>query len=78
MNDAASDDTPDGQDRIDDFLMRHGGAGQVPTRRETHNSGLAGLSEVHAADGYTLLCEWSASGSSQELKFSEIPPAVKV
>lgn len=77
MNASSGDTTPDGQDRIDDFLARHGGAAARPTRSETREAGLAGRSEVYAADGYVLVCEWSLSGTRQELNFTEIPPEPK-
>jgi hypothetical protein len=68
------DDSPDNQDRIDDFLARHGGAGTTAAKSATRDSGLEGWSEIYAADGYKLRCEWSRLGFGEELKFSEIPP----
>jgi hypothetical protein len=74
MNSASGDNSSDHQDRIDDFLARHGGAGSAPMASGTRDAGLSGWSEVHAADGYRLLCEWSRMGTREELKFSEIAP----
>jgi hypothetical protein len=71
---AGFDDTPDGADRVADFLARHGGASQRSATAETHNAGLAGRSQIYAADGYTLRCDWSQTGNQKELNFTEIPP----
>ena len=71
---ATDDDSSDRQERIDDFLARHGGAGSLPTREERTQEGLRGWYEVYAADGYRLHCDWSRTGSREELAFSEIPP----
>jgi hypothetical protein len=68
------DVSPDRQDRVNDFLARHGGPGPAPLREGELAAGLSGWSEVSAADGYTLRCEWSRMGSKEEMKFSEIPP----
>jgi hypothetical protein len=35
---------------------------------------MCGWSEVYAADGYRLRCDWSRMGSREEMKFSEIAP----
>lgn len=70
----AADASSDNEDRAQDFLARHGGAGSEPLREETLASGASGWSEMYAADGYTLRCDWSRLGSFQELKFTEIPP----
>lgn len=71
---AASDASPDSEERIQDFLARHGGAGSTPRLERRIPSGDAGWYEVHAADGYRLRCEWSRIGSRAELKFSEVAP----
>jgi hypothetical protein len=67
------DVTPDSQDRIRDFLDRHGGPG-ADLRQAADAAGIAGWYEVYAADGYRLRCEWSRMGSREELTFSEIGP----
>lgn len=67
------DVTPDSQDRIRDFLGRHGGPGAA--RREAVDAaGFVGWYEIYAADGYCLRCDWSRMGSREELKFAEIGP----
>ncbi|HEX4150808.1 MAG TPA: hypothetical protein VHY75_01225 [Steroidobacteraceae bacterium] len=69
--------TPDSQDRIEDFLARHGGACSTPRREGVAASGDGGWYEVYAADGYCLRCEWSRMGSREELRYSELPPRVR-
>ena len=69
----ANDVSSDSDDRIADFLARHGGAGRA-AREETQPAGNRGWSEVYAADGYTLRCDWSRMDSRNEMAFSEIPP----
>ena len=71
---ADGDMTPDHQDRIDDFLARHGGGGSTPKRDERNASGDEGWYEVYAADGYCLRCEWSCMGGREELRFFEVAP----
>jgi hypothetical protein len=66
--------SPDSEDRIQDFLARHGGAGSTPRREERIPSGDGGWYEVYAADGYRLRCEWSRIGSRAEFKYSEVAP----
>lgn len=66
--------SPDGDDRIEDFLNRHGGPGPRGPREGERAGGLEGWSEIYAADGYTLRCDWSQLGSLLELKYSEKPP----
>jgi hypothetical protein len=65
----------DGADRIADFLSRHGG----PANREEREGDMAehtqGWSEVYAADGYRLRCDWSRAGSMTKMSFREIPPS---
>jgi hypothetical protein len=72
-NEPPGDMSPDSQDRIRDFLGRHGGPGR-PRREETHPAGFAGWYEVYAADGYRLRCDWSSFDGREELMFSEIGP----
>ena len=68
------DISSDSNDRIREFLTRHGGrADRKPSAGDTV-AGLNGWSEVYAADGYTLRCDWSRMGSLQEMKFTENPP----
>ena len=69
------DASPDSEERIQDFLARHGGLAPGAARRhETAAGGLEGWYEVYAADGYRLRCEWSRMGSRAELKYSEVGP----
>jgi hypothetical protein len=75
MNADPAHASPDNDDRVQDFLGRHGGQATVPPKEETFEAGLRGRSEVYAADGYTLRCDWSRLGSREVLAFSEIPPA---
>ena len=71
---AEGDVSPDSQERILDFLARHGGAGSTPRREEKLASGDGGWYEVYAADGYRMRCEWSCIGGREEFKFSEVAP----
>ncbi|HTB28272.1 MAG TPA: hypothetical protein VK715_04900 [Steroidobacteraceae bacterium] len=66
------DASPDSEDRIQDFLARHGGAGSTPRHEERNASGDGGWYEIYAADGCRLRCEWSRIGSRAEFKFSEV------
>ncbi len=66
--------SPDDDDRIEDFLNRHGGPGPRGPRQGERAGGSEGWSEIYAADGYTLRCDWSQMGSRLELKYSEKPP----
>jgi hypothetical protein len=69
------DISPDSNDRIREFLARHGGPAARKASTGTTVVGLSGWSEVYAADGYTLRCDWSRMGSLQEMKFTENPPS---
>jgi hypothetical protein len=69
------DRSSDSDDRIREFLERHGGPGARKANVVVDVGGLSGWSEVYAADGYTLRCDWSRMGEHQEMKFSENPPA---
>jgi hypothetical protein len=71
---ASHDISPDSEDRIRDFFVRHGGPGSVPKREETTHEGLSGWYEVTAHDGCRLRCEWSRAGGRHELKYLEISP----
>ncbi len=68
------DVSPDREERIEEFLARHGGPGATPKREGGSASGGGGWYDVYAADGYRLHCEWSRMGSREELKFSEVAP----
>jgi hypothetical protein len=68
-----SDVSPDSEDRIRDFLARHGGAGAA-RQDGKDRSGLSGWYEIYAADGYTMRCDWTRSGSREELCYSEVAP----
>jgi hypothetical protein len=74
MTTHTKDASPDRTERIEDFLARHGGAGSRAPRSGETAPEIQGWSEVYAADGYTLRCEWSRFGSNEEMKYSEIPP----
>ena len=67
-----SNGSSDSEDRIQDFLSRHGGAG-APMREGTIDS-VRGWSEVYAADGHKLRCDWSRTGTREEMTFSEVAP----
>jgi hypothetical protein len=66
---------PDDQDRIKDFFARHGGAGKTPQRFGGPQAGRQGWSEIEAGDGHVLRCDWSRSGSREEITYSEVAPA---
>ena len=68
------DISSDSNDRIQEFLARHGGPAACKGSAGNTVVGLSGWSEVYAADGYTLRCEWSRMGGLQEMKFTENPP----
>jgi hypothetical protein len=62
--------------RIVDFLDRHGGPAADVEHEADRLPGESGWSEVHAADGHRLRCDWSApSSEQQQMSFREIPPA---
>jgi hypothetical protein len=66
--------TPDDGDRIRDFWKRHGGPAVRPSQSRDAADHSSGWTEVYAADGYTLRCDWSRIGSRQEMNFTEVPP----
>jgi hypothetical protein len=68
------DVSPDHADRIQDFYSRHGGPGRRPPGEGETAPGIQGWSEVYAADGHAMRCEWSRFGSHEDMKFSEIAP----
>ncbi len=67
--------SPDHDDRIKDFLARHGGRAAGPDRHGESGGGARGWSEVGAADGYRLRCDWSRSGTNAEMQYTEISAA---
>jgi hypothetical protein len=71
----AGDKSSDSDDRVQQFLARHGGPGMPKAASATDALGASGWSEVYAADGYILRCDWSSLGDRQEMKFTETPPA---
>jgi hypothetical protein len=64
----------DGKERVLEFLARHGGAAPDVEHEGVSSEGTAGWSEVHAADGYRMRCEWSEIGSTRHMSFVEIAP----
>jgi hypothetical protein len=66
--------SPDTDDRIRDFWDRHGGPGSRRSEAGDIVQGASGWSEVYAADGYTLRCEWTSIGERHSMKFMEKPP----
>jgi hypothetical protein len=70
----------DDDSRLSDFLARHGGASTVGARRGEAADGLAGWSEIYAADGHVLRCDWVREGGRTEMRYEEhspldVPPA---
>jgi hypothetical protein len=66
--------SPDHEDRLEDFFVRHGGRGtRAPAQSNLQQPG-QGRYEVYAQDGYTLRCDWSIVGTRGEMKYSEIAP----
>jgi hypothetical protein len=68
------DKSPDSSDRIEEFLARHGGPAPRKGAAGDVVAGISGWSEVYAADGYILRCDWSRMGSLQEMRFTEQAP----
>ena len=64
----------DGEDRITDFFARHGGPGRIGEQEGDEELHTRGWSEVYAADGHRLRCEWSRAGDKTLMNFSEISP----
>jgi hypothetical protein len=67
--------SPDHEDRVEDFYSRHGGPATQTSKEAESTPGIQGWSEVYAADGYTLRCDWSIQGSYEEMKYSEVAPS---
>jgi hypothetical protein len=74
MSTKSDDTSPDGGDRIRDFWDRHGGPGVRPKNAGETVPGISGWSEVYAADGYILRCDWSQSGDRKQMHFTEKAP----
>jgi hypothetical protein len=68
----------DHQDRIADFIKRHGGPAAAASRQERIDAGYRGWSEIHAADGYVLRTEWSRSELRSTMNVSELAPPFSV
>jgi hypothetical protein len=68
----------DHQDRVADFLKRHGGPAAAASRQERVDAGYRGWSEIHAVDGYVLRTEWSRSELRGTMNVSELPPSLSV
>ena len=66
--------TPDSDERVQDFWARHGGPAERRADAGDIVAGIRGWSEVYAADGYALRCEWSRIGGRQEIQYFEKPP----
>jgi hypothetical protein len=64
----------DGKERVRDFLTRHGGVAPDAEHEGEQFEGTSGWSEVRAADGYRLRCEWTLRGSERNMSFVEISP----
>ena len=66
--------SPDREERVHNFLARHGGVSVKPSSTGGDEWGSRGWSEVYAADGHTLRCDWSRSGGLTEMQYIEIAP----
>jgi hypothetical protein len=67
-------ESPDGSERRKDFWNRHGGPSTRRSEQGQTEPGVKGWSEVYAADGYVLRCDWSKIGCQRELSYMEHPP----
>jgi hypothetical protein len=76
MPDSSGDDSSDSDDRIEDFFSRHGGPGRRPSRTGVEPAD-CGWSEVYAADGHILRCEWRRSGTRKEFTYTELSPTAR-
>jgi hypothetical protein len=65
----------DHQDRIEDFMKRHGGPAPAASRQGCIEAGYRGWSEIYAADGYVLRTEWSRSELRGTMNVSELAPS---
>jgi hypothetical protein len=74
VHNAVAENSADNGDRIRDFFARHGGLSARSGTAGDTVPGISGWSEVYAADGYTLRCDWSRTGDLQKMQFNETPP----
>jgi hypothetical protein len=65
----------DGECRITEFFARHGGPGRIGEQEGDEELHTRGWSEVYAADGHRLRCEWSRTGDKTLMNFAEISPS---
>jgi hypothetical protein len=65
----------DHQERIEDFMKRHGGPAPAARRQGRLDAGYRGWSEIYAADGYVLRTEWSRSELRVTLNVAEYSPS---
>ncbi len=72
---APKDFSPDHDERVRDFFVRHGGPSAKAARAGELQAGITGWSEVYAMDGYALRCDWSLVGTRHEMTYSEVAPA---
>ena len=68
----------DHQDRVEDFMKRHGGPAPAASRQGCIDAGYRGWSEIYAADGYVLRTEWSRSELRGTMNVSELAPSTSV
>lgn len=76
---AANDDSPrqfsvDHEDRVVDFMNRHGGPARAECRQGQMDAGSRGWLEIYAADGYALRAEWSRNEMRATMRVSELRP----
>jgi hypothetical protein len=64
----------DHEDRVEDFMKRHGGPAPGARRQGCIEAGYRGWSEICAADGYVLRTEWSRSELRATINVSELAP----
>jgi len=74
MDSSLSPTDIDDDSRLRDFLVRHGGASKEASRRGETSDGLTGWSEVYAADGHVLRCDWVRQGGRTEMRYEEHAP----
>jgi hypothetical protein len=78
VDDASERWSADQQDRIEDFMKRHGGPAPAASRQGCIDAGYRGWSEIYAADGYVLRIEWSRSELRGTMNVSELAPSFRV
>jgi hypothetical protein len=61
----------DVEDRVQEFLLRHGGSAPVDRQSGAFDHGLRGWTEIRARDGYVLRIEWSKSSLRSTLVATE-------